>query len=140
MIWYAASARRLDGDAVVPKPVVYEQLVGGRPVQAVGSHRVIRFTVEFLTLTGRRRHAGTIQDGQFEFISKHLTTTTGGSGDPVREMLKAFAEKLTSAEAPASLGRLNHSCASGENRKPSAPINTKSDATSARAKYHCSID
>ena len=39
-----------------------------------------------------------------EFISKHLTTTTGGSGDPVREMLKAFAEKLMSAEADAMCG------------------------------------
>ena len=39
-----------------------------------------------------------------EFISKHLTTTTGGSGDPVREMLKAFAEKLMGAEADAICG------------------------------------
>ncbi len=39
-----------------------------------------------------------------EFISKHLTTTTGGNGDPVREMLKAFAEKLMSAEADAMCG------------------------------------
>jgi hypothetical protein len=44
-----------------------------------------------------------------EFISKHLTLP--GGGDVVREMLKAFAEKLMSAEADAPCGALTGSAA-----------------------------